>query len=290
MPENKKISKIKLPMKLKFNKPVKTKFLTENEAIKVTMINYPPKNYKEICYRMIMSTWADKPIDISKIKQEDINRTFKELISFKILPNSMEMLNFTFLIEGLTHIEISHMLRHRNFSAVHALCSGDRDLRNDNIVIPESIKNSEFKEKYEKLSQQCKELYAKMVDSKNISLMDARYILTRNHLYYYYFTMNLKDALAFINQRKCTQIQPYTDNLIAKKIYENIISVIPEVADVISLKCDERCHYVKTANTGKATNLYLPDKTHDCFDWNSDNFIYKKKRYELGIPKTIQDE
>jgi len=288
MPKNKKIPKVKLPMELKFNEPVETKFQTENEAIKVIMINHPPKNYKEICYKMIMSTWADKPIKIAT--QEEIDKTFKELISFKTLPNSMEMLQFTFLIEGLTHIEISHMLRHRSFSAIHALCSGDRDLRKDNVLIPESIQNSRFVYEYKELSKKCKELYASMVDSKEISLMDARYILTRNHPYYYYFTMNLKDIMAFINQRKCTQIQPYTDNLIAKGIYKNIISIIPEVADVISLKCDARCHYIKTANTGKATNLYLPDKTHDCFDWNSNNFIYKKRRYELGIPKTIQDE
>jgi len=290
MPESKDIPKVELPMDLRFDEPVETKFLTENEAIKVKMINHPPKNYKEICYKMIMSTWADEPIDIKTVSQEDIDKTFQELITFKTLPNSMEMLDFTFLIEGLTHIEISHMLRHRTFSAVHALCSGDRDLRKDNVVIPESIKNSEFKDRYEQLSEDCKQLYADMVDSQDVSLMDARYILNRNQPYYYYFTMNLKDAMNFINQRKCTQIQPYTDNLIAKGIYDNIISIIPEVAEVISMNCDSRCHYVRTANTGKATNLYLPDKAHDIFDWNPENFIYKKRRHEMGIPKTWQDE
>ena len=288
MPENKDIPKVRLPMKLRFEEEANTNFLTENEAIKITMINHPPPNYKEICYQMIMSTWEDKPI--REATQHEIDKTFKELIAFKTLPNSMEMLQFTFLIEGLTHIEISHMLRHRTFSSIHALCSGDRDLRNDDVLIPGSIQNSKFKLEYMDLSHKCKQLYAKMVDSKEISLMDARYILTRNHPYYYYFTMNLKDAMNFINQRKCTQIQPYTDNLIAKGIYDNIVFIIPEVADVISLKCDGRCHYIKTANGGKSTNLYLPDKAHDIFDWNPDNFIYKKRRHELGIPKTIQDE
>ena len=291
MPHNDNIPIVELPMKLKFGEKQETGFLTEKEAIKVIMISKPQENFRENCYRQIMSTWKDIPVtEIDLLKNKDeIQKTFIQLLKGETLPNSMEGLQFTFLIKGLTHVDISHMLRHRTFSSIHSLCSGDRDLRFDNVMIPESIKNSEFSKEYELLSKRCKELYCKMVDSKKISLMDARLILNRNHCYYY-FTMNLKDAIAFINQRKCTQIQPYTDNLIAKGIYDNIVSIIPEVADVISLKCDERCHYIRTANTGKATNLYLPDKTHDCFDWNSDNFIYKKRRNEMGIPKTIQDE
>lgn len=293
MPENKEtIPKIELPMKLKFDEKQTTNFLTEDEAIKVIMLSHPQENFRENCYRQIMSTWEDKPITEIKLMKhkEDIQKTFEELLSGKTLPNSMEGLNFTFLVTGLTHIEISHMLRHRSFSSIHALCSGDRDLRFDDVLIPKSIETSEFADEYKRLSNKCKDFYARMVDSKKISLMDARYILNRNHVYYYYFTMNLKDIIGFIHQRKCSQIQPYTDNLIAKGFYDNVIKIIPELSKFVSLKCDSKCHYVKTANSGKATNLYLPDKSHDVFDWNSENFIYDKRRYEMGIPKTIQDE
>jgi thymidylate synthase ThyX len=288
MPESKDIPVIQLPMDLRFDEIPETKFITEQDAIKVVMVAHPNSDYKTLCYKQIMSTWEDKPN--YALFTDEIDKTFMELLTGKTLPNALEGLIFTFRIEGLTHVEISHMLRHRTFSSVHALCSGDRDLRNDDVMIPTSIENSAFRERYRELSKQCKQLYAEMVDSEDVSLMDARYILNRNHVYYYYFTMNLKDAMAFINQRKCTQIQPYADNLIAKGVYDNIVSVIPEIAQVLSLKCDSKCHYVKTANTGKATNLYLPDKAHDCFDWNSENFIYKKRRFEMGIPKTIQDE
>jgi len=290
MPKSEDIPKIELPMKLRFGEQSKTEFGTEKEVIKVTMIDHPRDDFRFNCYRQIMSTWVDKPITLSLATDEEVNATFKELISGKTLPNAMEGLKFTFLMEGLTHIEISHVLRHRVFSSVHALCSGDRDLRMDSVMIPESIQHSEFSEEYKELTRKCKELYAKMVDSKKVSLMDARYILNRNHTYYYYFTMNLKDVIAFINQRKCTQIQPYADNLLAKGMYDNVIKIIPELKEVLSLSCDARCHYVRTANTGKATNLYWPDKAHDVFDWNPENFIYKKERHEMGIPKTWQDE
>jgi len=287
MPKSKKIPKIKLPMNLYWNEKPKNKFMTEQQAIKVEMTDYPKGNFRMRCAKASMSTWNYKPI---KIKQNKANEIFKEILTYKMLPNTMESLIFSFRFNNLTHIDISHILRHRLFFSITAVCSGDRDLRHDWILIPNSIKNSKFKNRYIKLSEECKQLYSDIVDSKEVSLMDARFILNRNHLYDYNISMNLKDAISFINQRKCTQIQPYTDNLMAKGVYDNIIKIIPELKNIISLKCNSSCHYVRTANTGKATNLYLPDKAHDCFDWNPDNFIYKKRRYELGIPKTIQDE
>ena len=40
--------------------------------------------------------------------------------------------------------------------------------------------------------------------------------------------------------------------------------------------------YVKTARTGKATNLYYPDTDSDIFEWNENDFIYQNYRDELN--------
>ena len=289
MSENNRLKVIKFPMKLLFNRYYfKTKFIKDNEAIKVTLIDYPKGNFKEHCAKMILSTWRENPN--YKLSKNKVNKIFMDLLMGKTLTNSMESLVFTFLLEGLTHVEISHLLRHRSMFSIHALCSGDRDLRDDDIMIPSSILKSEFANEYKQLSLDCKNLYCKMIDSKNISLMDARYILNRNHLYYYYVSMNLKDIIYYINQRKCSAVQPYTDNLIAKGIYDNVIKIIPELKKVLSLKCDKSCHFVRS-DISKNTRLYLPDKTHDkLFEYNKKNFIYNKRRHEMGIPKGVQDE
>lgn len=282
MPENKGIPEIELPMKLKWDESPDTFFFTPSKSIEMRLIDYPKGDFRLICCNMIMSTWNQNPWS-ANYSDDFVQTTFNELLSGKVLPNAMEYLAFTFLLDGLTHIEISHLLRHRLMYGIHALCSGDRDLRDDDAMIPESILNSEFRTRYTEMTMQAKRLYADMIDSKKISLMDARYILTRNHLYYYYFTMNLKDCMNFINQRKCSQEQPETDNIIAHKMFDLIASVIPEIKDVLSLKCDKNCHYVRAANTGKATNLYLPDKNHDLFDYNPKNFVYQKTRKQMGI-------
>ena len=41
-------------------------------------------------------------------------------------------------------------------------------------------------------------------------------------------------------------------------------------------------HYVTMARTGKATNLYFPDKDSDIFSWNENDFIYQARRDELN--------
>lgn len=273
------------PMKIKFGTKPKTLFYDSEETIKVKTIMKPPENYKEICYQMLVSTWADTPIEHSRDIVAEENKAFMQILKFEVLPNSMEALTFTFRIEGLTLVEITHLLRHRTFFSIHAQCTADRFLQEDSAFIPSSIKNSKFKDEYVELTKKAAQLYAAMVDSKEISLLDARYILPRNNRYFYYVSMNLKDAINFINQRKCTAIQPELDNILAKKIYEEIAKVIPEIKQVVSLKCNQNCHAIK-GPIDKTSRIYQPDENHAKYiaeNIGKEYFIYDKTRKQMGI-------
>lgn len=283
------MNKKETSIKTRFNEEPKTVWHNSTNNIKVTVTNYPQGDFKRRCFNMIKSTWADTPVDTSMVHNSDIEDTFLELLQFKVLPNSMEHLQFTFLIEGLTLVEVTHLLRHRMFSSIHAQCTGDRFLQKDSVFIPSSIEKSEFAEEYKKLTTATKQLYTKMTNSKQISLLDARYILTRNHRYFYYVSMNLKDAMAFINQRKCTQIQPELDNILAHKIYENIIKVIPELAKVLSLKCGPRCFYITSQGIDNS-RVYLPDAEHKKYLKEDVNTVYSKTRKEMGTAFNPQDD
>lgn len=286
---------VTFPMDLKFNpEQINTEFFNSEDCIKVTMLSGPTEGFRERCFDMIMSTWQDE-VGMYNIPKtpENINKTFMKLLKGKVLPNSMEHIHFQFLLEGITLIEITHVLRHRLFYSIHAQCTADRFLTNDSAYIPSSIENSEFAEEYIALTVKTKELYQKMVDSREISIMDARYILPRNHRYFYYVGMNLRDAIAFIKQRRCTAIQPELDNVLAKQIYNHIASVIPEIINVFDLECDHTCH-TTFGNDEHTTRLYQPDENHrkileaakkrrgDDTEINPANFIYTKTRQEMG--------
>lgn len=286
---------VPFPMQTKFNEIPRTEFVQSKDSIVVEMLDCPNGDFRGRCFDMIMSTWADDAFDYRiERTRETIQDTFNKLLGGKVLPNSMESLQFTFRIEGLTLIEITHLLRHRQLRAIHAQCTADRFLTNDSAMIPTSIHNSIFRERYELLTNLCKELYQDMCDSKDVSLMDARYILPRNSRYFYTITIDLGTAIQFIKQRRCTAIQPELDNEIARQMYMYICSVIPEVQNHVSLFCDHTCH-TTFGNDEHTTRLYQPDENHGRIlsaalakrtggddAWNPDNFIYTKTREQMG--------
>lgn len=290
MPVNNNLPIVPFPEKIRFGEKPQTDFYNSENCIKVTAIQTPPKNYKEICYRMIMATWSDTVKDYSNPSQEELDKTFNDLITGKVLPNSMESLNFTFLIEGLTHIEWSHILRHREgFNAWHFQCTGDRFLSMDSAFIPSSIENSSFNKDYRDLTEKAKKLYQQMVDS-GITLMDARYILPRNQRYFIYVTINLKSIIHFIKQRICEAIQPEQDNILAKRMFDEVIKTIPELSKVISFKCGKNCPFI-VSPLSRNTRLYLPNKNHaELMEFNPANFLYDKTRKEMGVWFNQQDE
>jgi thymidylate synthase (FAD) len=279
-----------------FDKP-ETTWHTSYNNIVMQMMDYPRGNFRERCVEMMKATWSDKPFNCNK---DGLDFTeFKKILQMKVLPNSLESLNFTFRVEGLTLIEVTHLLRHRMLKAIHAQCSADRFLQKDSCFIPHSIGESKFSAKYKKITEDAKQLYYEMVNSGEVSILDARYILTRNHRYFYYFTIDLKTAIQFIHQRKCTQIQPEMDNIIAHYMHDLISAKIPELKSVVSLKCDSRCVYVRSA-AEDSSRVYCPDKNHhsliDAHDeghstrLDRDYYLHRKTRKEMNVLYNPQDK
>lgn len=245
---------------LKFGKYPGSTVFTKNE-FRLSCIEQPNWNYAIKAYAKVMATWQDEPMR-APAREEAAKEVFKSVMQMKTLPNSMESLTFSFLVENLPLVEVTHLLRHRTIFGVHAQCSGDRDLRDEKYYIPESIRvNDKFNQRYFELVDMCSKLYADMVDSKDVSIMDARYILPRAGSYFYYFSMNLKDIIMFIKQRRCTMIQPELDNEFARQMHRAVCSVIPDFAEVVSVDCDSSCHYVHSPDSLN-TRLYKPDAIH----------------------------
>jgi thymidylate synthase ThyX len=111
--------------------------------------------------------------------------------------------------------------------------------------------------------------------------MDARTILPRAIETHYYARFNLKDLIMFFHQRFDQNIQPVIDNAMAYKMLIEVAEIFPEVLTVVNPHATSR-HYVSTARTGKATNLYFPCKENDVFEYNEKDFIYSCERDELN--------
>lgn len=282
MPVNNNLPVQKLPMEVKFNQKPTTEINILERAIDAKLIQYP--TYEQLLSYLpnfCQATWEDNPYkEYSKEKAEEI---LIKMFKGQTLPTALETIRLTFTLENLTYIEISHILRYRGFS-ISAQCTADRFQTNDSAAIPAAIYQSdEFRERYENLIHEMKKLYQDMVDSKEISIFDARYILPKASTVYYHVSMNFKDLLHWIRQRIDRAIQPQTDNILAYKMWLEVCKVYPILTTLDIVDFDmPSWFFIKTHASGHCSNIYQPEP-HNAkhFDYNEKSFLYDKTRAEM---------
>ena len=252
MPINNKLDDLKSPVTNRRHEKSSTKFLEHLSNIEVELLSAPDlQELYEYIPRWGTATWNDKPHN-SYIETER-KEVLQDMFDGKILPSAMETINLVFLVSNIDKVDVTHLLRHRTMS-FSAICSADRDLRHDDCLVKSSISDSEFINKYEKLVSECKELYADMVDTDEISMLDARTILPTCLEHHYYCRASLNDSLHFIRQRLDRQIQPESDNIVALQMWIEIVKKYPMIKSLINLSSPDMW-YVKTAPTGRSSNI-----------------------------------
>tara|TARA_B100000686_G_scaffold355395_1_gene474787 strand:+ start:31033 stop:31998 length:966 start_codon:yes stop_codon:yes gene_type:complete len=282
MPKNNDLPVVSLPTSLGVNDPVNTEFEDHLDSIDVKLVSAPPleelRNYiPDFC----TATWAEQPFNKGSLSDYEKDKMIWMLFRGKLLPTAFETINCTFTIGGVDTQFVTHLIRHRAFS-FSAQCTGDRSQRNDKALVPHAIINSpEYYERYKKLVEDGKQLYADMVDTKEISIMDARHILPKCLSTFYWTRGNIRDVMAFIRTRIDKQIQPTEDNVVAYYMWLELVRAYPMIVDCIDIHTPAR-YYISTARTGTGTNLYFPDDDSDEFEYNEMDFLYQARRDELN--------
>lgn len=268
------------PVEFKHGKDPETKFLEHLNNIKVKLIDFPTMGQlMRYIPEYSLATWEDMPRDdYTAIERLEC---VQDLLEGKLLPTAMETVGLTFLISNIDLVDVTHLIRHRTMS-FSAHCTGDRDQRYDDCLVKPSIYHSaDYYARYEKIVNDAIQLYAEMVDSGDISILDARTILPRSMANHYYARVNLKDFLHFLRQRLDRQIQPESDNIVALKMFIEVCKKLPVLKHHIDLNAPDMW-YVKTAQTDHSSNLYMPEiPRNDIFDYKKQWFIYPKQRHEM---------
>tara|TARA_Y100001970_G_C14248759_1_gene870233 strand:- start:4178 stop:5098 length:921 start_codon:yes stop_codon:yes gene_type:complete len=286
-------------MDLKFGQEPITHYINNLESLSIEVIDAPTQEQaQKIAWNMTKATWADTPneTNFENASPEEASTNLQDVLNFRALPTPMECLGFTFKISGIDTQTVTHLIRHRAGSFA-AQCTGDRDLRNDNVLVPESVENSDFHQRFIEVAAAAKQLYSDMVDSRVVSLMDARVILPKSLETFYVARFNLKDLIGFIKQRQDVQIQPEVDNIMATRIARLVVERIPEVASCLDFSKPDM-HYVRTFRvkqpdgtfTSKGTNLYHPEPKNDLFDFHENDSIYPCRREEINGNKSGEEK
>ena len=288
MPQDKNLEPVKLPMALRFDEDPTTQFLNDLDAVDIELVDHPtPQQMRDVAWRFVKATWADQPdyTNPSGASQLELSENLEDVLCFRALPTPMEIFSFTFKFAGIDLQTVTHLIRHRAGSFA-AQCTGDRFLHHEPCLVPSSVENSpELYRRWKRHVDDAKQLYADMVDTNQISMMDARTILPKCLSTFYYGRFNLKDIIGLVKQRADKQIQPAVDNLIAAKMALEIIKVLPEASAVIGTKAltGPAWHYIRNLRSGTGTNLYWPDSDSDKhIEYHPNDTIYQAHRYDLN--------
>jgi len=283
-------------VKLKWNQQPETNFVNHLSAIKVTMQSCPSwSQLLSYIPEFTLATWEDRPG--AEYTMEEREESVIQAFEGKLLPTALETINLTFRIDGLDLIDVTHLIRHRVFS-FSAQCTADRDMRMDDVLVKPSImESSKFLERYLKLHKEAKQLYADMVDSQEVSIFDARTVLPRSFSNFYYVKGNIKDIIQFIRTRKDEAIQPESDNVVAIRLYQQLIIHYPKLKDILNMDFGGPDNFfIKTAKEGHNSKCYLPKPNNDVFEYNPEEYIYQKRRQDFpgahiyeSILKEVQD-
>ncbi len=282
MPKNNNLKPKQFPQVIRFDEEPSTEFCNNLASIKVQLLNAPSfEELKEYLPGFVKATWIDHPALLDDMSSLDRDRIVRQVFFGKTLPTAQETIGLVWFIDGISIQEVTHILRYRGAS-FSADCSADKWWTHKRGLVPNAIEESpEFYARYMSLVEETKKLYCDMIDSREISILDARYILPRCLETFYYMRMNLKDTLHFINQRIDKQIQPETDNVIAYQMYLELLRNYPIANGLIDIH-KPAMHYISQARSDDSSNIYPPDKDSDIFEWNEKDFLYSKTRDKMN--------
>ena len=175
-----------------------------------------------------------KSIDhyLTSYPERDVSSWIIKAIDF---PSVYEHVTFTFMIEGISRVTSHQLVRHRIASYTQE--SQRYTIIPRDYVIPKSIMNSEFKDKFIKLVNEAFNLYEEMV-KKGIPYEDARYVLPQATTTNILMTVNLRELIHIA----CLRLSPKAQweiREVVRLMVKEASRIVPELPQVISKACNE---------------------------------------------------
>lgn len=263
--------------------PKPLEFVNQLEAIDVKLVHAPTvEQFRKTISVFLMNTWNDK-IEW-EFPEADIDQTIDELFRYELLPTAMETINITWSVNGMDMIDTTHLIRHRLFSFA-AQVHGDRDMRDDRVMVkPGIMANADFFRRYKQITEMARDLYVDMLDSGLVHGLDTRTIMPRNFEHFYMVRCTIKDLIGYCIMRGDEQIQTTVDNIIAMKLWLEVLKVYPFLKGLVDFRRQDD-FYVRQCKKGK-TNIFPPNAKNDSFDWCEEQFYHHKGRDEYPGSET----
>lgn len=270
-----------------------TKFKDYRKNIKVDLIKYDDReSMLKGTFDFAKATWSEDGKESERATEEEMKDALHQMLSGKALGLGLETVNFIFRIGGISRIDTHQIVRQRIGVTFSQQCSGDRMLHHNDVLVEESIAKDPVQlDAFLKATLACKQSYADMIDTENISIQAARSILPHDLETFIFMSTNLMTLLFFHQKRIDDGSQTWQINNIAQQMADEVCKVYPELTEVFE-KNKSKFKFQKEASADRnnmfSTGLYIPK--NDEFEYNNRDFLYPQKKEEMHFTNTpIED-
>jgi len=268
------------------------KYVDMLTAIQVTLIQSTTLDQlRSYAPNWLLSTWDKTPYatmlwqegTVEGLDEITADRLIYRGFQRKFLPSFLETIRFTFLIEGLSAHDFTHILRNKAFNGVASSdCTGDRVNTYRDILVPEYLHDmgQDYVERYKAATTELMQLYVDSMNTHEVSHLDARLMLPRLSSQFIHVNMSLGDLLGFVSQRIDRQIQPTSDNIIAMQLLLAASDVFPFITTVVNPNGKNQ-FYINESQSNFGSHYFIPNEYNKVFEYDEHHFLFNQKRDEL---------
>lgn len=203
--------------------------------MQVKLLAYTPEPERtaaaaaRVCYSQVGATEI-----LEKLDQSTVSRLIKQVVESGHL-STIEHINFTFGIDGLSRAASHQLVRHRLVSYSQ---QSQRwvSLKEPEYVTPPLIARSpDLKQAYDEAMSRVWEVYRQLM-AQGVPTEDARYVLPNATSTNLVMTMNARELIHVCSIRLCTRAQ-WEIRRLFHLIKNEVASVAPLIAEYLEPKC-----------------------------------------------------
>lgn len=225
----------------------RTRFLDLTEACTVKVLKAPSEEDLRAAAQAVGACHLDAPRE-----QEWSPELMKGA-----LWNRQEELHWTLLLTGVSRFFTHQLVRARVGVTFSQQCTGDRDCRDDDVLVPRVLRGPLLR-RYVHFALLQKTLYADLLDSRQVTPYEARFSLPSGASSFIYVHLNLAALLNLYRSRRCPQTQSHEQLVFTVKLREALLVASPWLAPLLPEGCNPGCWWKKIAVKGEASNMFVP--------------------------------
>jgi len=251
----------------------RTLLLDAEDAIRVSVLRRPDDDpsIRDVLAAFVSSTHAYRPPLVADPDRDP----WDDVAGGRTLWQNAEILSWTLLVEGVDRNLSHQIVRTRVGVTFSQQCTGERDCRHDDVLIPRAYARPGFEARaveFVRGTLDAKRRYADDVDA-GISVQEARRGLPHSCATYLVANWALSSLALWYVRRADEMTQDWLMYRLAEAVRAAVVGASPWAASAVKAPPAASSWYSRNRESGSITHLFSPSGTpYDDHAWNPSTY------------------